>query len=195
MKPNKPLEFARPARRTATRPGDCSRAPLCTMTDMMRPNAKVLFRVPNEDGTVEVETLWATRLGGDKYRLDNSPFYAYGVSWKDVVLAPLSEEEQLPTFQSIVAKSGNRTVRVIFDPPIEDGNESDEILKGLASLGCDYEGANRKYVSVNIPPNASLDEVREYLIEKEATWEHADPTYDSLFPEHAQHAGPADVRP
>lgn len=155
------------------------------MTDMTRSNAKVLFRVPNEDGTAEVETLWAISLGGDKYKLDNSPFYAYGVSWEDVILAPFSEEEQFPTFQSIVAKSGNRTVQVIFDSPIEDGNESDEILKGLVSLGCDYEGANRKYISVNIPPNVSLDAVREYLLDKEATWEHADPAYDSLFPEHA----------
>ncbi|WP_341325878.1 DUF4265 domain-containing protein [Methylotuvimicrobium sp. KM2] len=113
------------------------------MTDMPSSNAKVLFRVPNEDGTAEVETLWATSLGGDKYKLDNSPFYAYGVSWEVVVLAPFSEEEQFPVFLSIVAKLGNRTVRVIFDPPVEDGNESNEILKGLVSLGCDYEGANR----------------------------------------------------
>ncbi|WP_328984038.1 DUF4265 domain-containing protein [Thiorhodovibrio winogradskyi] len=155
------------------------------MNDMMKQNAKVLFRVPNEDGSAEVETLWATSLGGDKYKIDNSPFYAYGVSWEDIVLAPFSEEEQFPTFQSVVSKSGNRTVRVSFDPPIEEGNESDVILKGLVSLGCDYEGANTKYISVNIPPNVSLDEVRQYLIEKETTWEHADPTYDRLFPENA----------
>jgi hypothetical protein len=60
-----------------------------------------------------------------------------------------------------------------------------DLVKGLVSLGCDYEGANSKYISVNIPPSVSLDEVRQYLIEKEATWEHADPTYDSLFPENA----------
>jgi hypothetical protein len=155
------------------------------MTDISKPNAKVLFRIPNEDGSAEVETLWATHLDGDKYKLDNSPFYAYGVSCEDVVLAPFSEEEQFPTFLEVVEKSGNRTVRVIFDPPVEDGNQSDQILKGLVELGCDYEGANRKYITVNIPPNINLESVRNYLIEHNATWEHADPTYDSLFPDNA----------
>lgn len=52
------------------------------MNDPEQPNAKVLFRVINEDGTAEVETLWATKLDGDNYQLDNSPFYAYAVSCK-----------------------------------------------------------------------------------------------------------------
>ena len=145
------------------------------MTSSPHPDAKVLFRVPNEDGTAEVETLWATSLGGDKYQINNSPFWAYGVSWEDVVFAPFSEIEGHPTFQLIVAKSGNRTVRVIFDPPIEEGNESDKVLQDLVALGCSYEGANRKYISINVPPNVELDEVCNYLVEKDAKWEHADP--------------------
>ena len=152
---------------------------------MKKPDAKVLFRVPNDDGTSVVETLWATSLGEDRYKLDNSPFYAYGVSWEDVVFAPFSEEEKFPTFQSIAEKSGNRTVRVSFDLPVEEGNSSDEMLKGLMALGCDYEGVNRKYISVNVPPDVSLDAVRNYLIQRDATWEHADPTYETLFPQSA----------
>ena len=53
------------------------------------------------------------------------------------------------------------------------------------ALGCSYEGANRKYFSVNIPAAVELDVVRRYLIEQKATWEHADPTYAALFPEDA----------
>lgn len=152
------------------------------MTSTPQPNAKVLFRVPSEDGSAEVETLWATSLGGDEYRLDNSPFWAYGVSWEDVVSAPFSEEEGFPTFRSVVRKSGNRTVRIIFDPPTESGSESERVLQGLVAIGCSYEGMNKKYVSVNIPPSVTLDSVRNYLIENNTTWEHADPTYASLFP-------------
>jgi hypothetical protein len=148
-----------------------------------RSNAKVLFRVPNEDGTSEVETLWATHLGGDEYKLDNSPFFAYGVSWDDIVSAPFDHEEGFPTFQRVVSKSGNRTVRVIFDPPVESGNESDQLLQGLMALGCDYEGANRTYISINVPPRVELEAVRSYLVEHDVQWEHADPTYASLFPE------------
>jgi hypothetical protein len=147
------------------------------MTSSTKPNAKVLFRIPNKDGSAEVETLWATSVGGDNFRLENSPFWAYGVSWEDVVFAPFSNEEGFPTFQSIVSKAGNRTVRVIFK-----GSESEEVLQGLVSLGCSYEGMNPKYVSVNIPSCVNLDVVRSYLVAKEAKWEYADPTYASLFP-------------
>ena len=58
------------------------------MTELSSPDSKVLFRVPADDGSAQVETLWATSLGNDQYRLENSPFYAYSVSWKDVVFAP-----------------------------------------------------------------------------------------------------------
>jgi len=155
------------------------------MPNSLRPNAKVLFRVIDEEGGTDVETLWATHLGADDYKLDNSPFYAYGVSWEDVVSAPFNPEEGFPTFDRVLSKSGNRTVRVIFETPTETGNESDRVLQGLVALGCSYEGANRKYVSVNVPSHVELNVVRIYLIEQKATWEHADPTYAALFPEDA----------
>lgn len=156
---------------------------LYVMTEHAEPSTKILFRVPNEDGSAEVETLWAVDLGNDQYRLDNSPFYAYSVSWQDIVYAPFSPEEQFPAFQRVVAKSGNRTVRIIFNPPVEQGNSSESVLQGLVRLGCSYEGANKSYISINIPPNVDLNKVREYLIEHDAQWEHADPCYAELFPE------------
>jgi hypothetical protein len=72
-----------------------------------RPDAKVLFRVPNEDGTADVETLWATSLGNDQYKLDNSPFYAYSVSWEDIVYAPFDPAEGYPAFQSVKIESAS----------------------------------------------------------------------------------------
>ena len=80
--------------------------------------AKVLFRVEEEDGSENVETLWAFDLGEDRYRLDNSPFYAYSVSPGDTVNAPVDPDEGRPTFSRVLEKSGNRTVRVILDPLI-----------------------------------------------------------------------------
>jgi Domain of unknown function (DUF4265) len=150
------------------------------MTSVAAPNAKVLFRVTEPDGSANVETLWAYDLGGDRYRLDNSPFYAYGVSAEDTVLAPRDDVEGIPTFRSVVSKSGNRTVRIIFDPPVASGNESDSVLQGLIALGCDFEGANPRYVVVNVPPRVDLVAVVSYLVGREANWEHADPTYDEF---------------
>src|SRR5262249_17810343 len=63
-------------------------------------NAKVLLR--DEE---YVETLWAERVGPDRYRLNNSPFWAYSVSWLDVVEAHPDENGQL-AFARIVEKSG-----------------------------------------------------------------------------------------
>jgi len=86
------------------------------MTQPSSPDSKVLFRVPEENGSAQVETLWATALGYDEYKLDNSPFYAYSVSWEDIVYAPFNESEGFPTFERVVKKSGHRTIRIIFNP-------------------------------------------------------------------------------
>lgn len=155
------------------------------MPDSAASNAKVLFRVPKEDGSDDVETLWATHVGGDHFKLDNSPFYAYGVSWEDVVSAPFDAKEQFPTFERVVSKSGNRTVRVLFRTPVEAGNEPDRLLQGLVAMGCSYEGANRRFISLNVPSGVELNVIRDYLIAHDVTWEHADPTYEALFPEDA----------
>src|SRR5712691_885051 len=143
---------------------------LGAMAQPSQPTVKVLFRVPNEDGSAEVETLWAFDLGNDQYKLDNSPFYAYSVSWQDIVYAPFDKDEERPTFQRVVSKSGNRTIRIVFDSAVEKGNESDRVLQGLVALGCSYEGANKKYISLNIPLEVELEAVRKYLIERNATW-------------------------
>ncbi len=144
------------------------------MKNTLQPTAKVLFRVPNEDGTTEVETLWATHLGTDQYRLDNSPFWAYGVSWADVVFAPFSAEDGLPTFQAVVRKSGNRTVRVIFESSLE----AEKSLPGITALGCSYEGMKNRYVAINIPVGIELASVCDYLTELEVMWEYADPNQE-----------------
>lgn len=146
------------------------------------PTAKVLFRIPEDDGSTSVETLWAVPLGNDLYKLDNSPFYAYGTSWQDTVHAPFDPQEGMPTFQSVVERSGNRTVRLILDPAASDGCETQGVLRGLIKLGCSYEGAHFRYFSVTVPVCIDLETVREYLIDQDVQWEHADPTYESLFP-------------
>jgi Domain of unknown function (DUF4265) len=148
------------------------------MSSVTGPTAKVLFRVAESDGSASVETLCAYDLGENRYKLDNSPFYAYGVSWGDTVLAPHDDAEGHATFHAVLVKSGYRTVRVMFDPPVKRGNASDVALKGLVKLGCEYERANAQYIAVSIPPNVDLARVVDYLVERKATWEHADPPYD-----------------
>lgn len=152
------------------------------MSNAGRPTGKVLFRVVGEEGSVNVETLWAFDLGQDRYRLDNMPFYAYSVSLGDVVLAPIDPAEQQPTFTAVVEKCGNRTVRIFFDEPVANGSKSMVLLEGLVDMGCEYEGATSRYFTVTIPPRVELATVRDYLVENALTWEHADPSYSELYP-------------
>ena len=150
------------------------------MSDPTEPNAKVVFRVPKEDGTEDVETLWAFDLGDDRYRIDNLPYFAYGVSWNDVVLAPVDHGDGRPTFEKVVEKSGNRTIRIFFETPVEDGSDSQKLLDDLVALSCEYEGANRKYIVINIPKDVDLQMVTEIVTGSGVQWEYADPTFDMI---------------
>src|SRR4051794_33172617 len=102
------------------------------------PTAKVTLRSPEGD----VETLWATNVGDNRYRLDNTPWYAYGVSWKDIVEARPDDDGQLQ-FQRVVVKSGHRTVRIRAEVPF-----SDEWLSRLVEHGVTFEGANRRFIGI-----------------------------------------------
>src|SRR5258706_8794060 len=150
------------------------------MKPFFDPKAKVLFRVVGEDGQDDTETLWAHDLGGDRYKIDNCPFFAYGISLHDVVFAPKDSTDGIPAFNQVLSKSGNRPVRVAFDPPVQAGNSSDKVLQGLVAIGCSYEGANSSYVVVNIPSRVDLLAVRDYLVAEGAQWEHCDPTYEEV---------------
>jgi hypothetical protein len=132
------------------------------------PQVKVALRGPDGD----VETLWAEHLGDHRYRLDNTPWYAYGISWRDIVEARPDAEGQLQ-FQRVLEKSGHRTVRITADAPF-----SDEWLQQILLLGCAFEGANRKYIGIDVPPEVDLAAVVAFLTVEDVRWEHADPTYE-----------------
>lgn len=144
--------------------------------------ASDMVKVALIDEEGDVETLWATPLGGELYRLDNIPFYAYGVSWLDVVEAPL-DAGGLPTFRRVAEKSGHRTVRVRQDDT--RAPEAKPLLESLSKLGCTYEGSAPSLLAVDVPPKASLEDVARYLVEAGFDWEYADPTCEELFPEAA----------
>jgi hypothetical protein len=135
-----------------------------------RPNAKVALTGP--DG--ELETLWATDLGDGTYRLENTPWYAYGVSWLDIVEAK-PEQDGLLKFSRVVSKSGNRTVRIRADEPF-----TTEWLNRLVALGASFEGAIGSYIGVNIPPETDLNVVTSFLTQEAVEWEHADPSYEQI---------------
>ena len=123
----------------------------------------------------KVETLWAFDLGGGRYKLDNTPWYAYGVSTGDVIEAELEEPNGFPVFKRVVEKSGYRTVRIVSDEDF-----TNDVLEEIKDLGCSFEGANRRYVAIDVPATVDLNAVADFLISRNIRWEHADPTWEEL---------------
>ena len=141
--------------------------------------AKIALEGPHGD----VETLWANLVAPDHYEIDNLPWYAYRISAGDVVEARPDTSGQLRV-QRIVRKSGNRTIRIILEltPDRQHTFESQRALAGLVERGCDFEGANKILVAINIPPAIDLSAIARYLADSGFRWEYADPTFEDLFP-------------
>jgi hypothetical protein len=148
------------------------------MKRFIDPRTMVVFRIANGDRTLETESLWAQDLGQDRYRIANCPFFVDGVSLHDIILAPRSRG--IPTFERVLSKSGNRTIRILLEKRVAPGNSSERIVKELASLGCGYESADRTFIAVNIPARLPLSILYCYLDEQGVTWQPADPTFDEI---------------
>lgn len=138
-----------------------------------------MVRIEFREGD-DVECLWAAPRGGHLYQIDNNPFFAYRVSWQDIVEAE-PDEEGILCFVRVVEKSGNRTVRVITKGYETTSAAAKPFLDGIVKLGCDYEGMQPYLISINVPPTVDLQAVADYLIASGHNWEYADPKYDDLF--------------
>lgn len=143
----------------------------------------VLCQDYDDDDQVDVETPWALSLGDNKYQLKNFPFFFYGLSFDDIFEAlPRYEDDPRPYLTKVLSKSGHKTVRLVFDASIKESEDSRSILAKLSAMGCGYEGNGAKFFVVNIQPHCNFAEVCEFLTSRDIEWEHADPTYDELYP-------------
>jgi hypothetical protein len=160
-------------------------------------NGMVKVRFHGTQGC-DSETLWVLPVSDDVYQLENSPFFAYGVyfcrsapstnaimrsrkvSWKDLIKAKPGKD-QFPEYVGCVKKSGNRTLRIIFQDFRSSEQPAQAILKQLTELGCSYEGMQPRLISINVPPEVELQRVTDFLKNQSGTqWEYADPTYDEI---------------
>jgi Domain of unknown function (DUF4265) len=132
---------------------------------------KVGFR--SEGG--QVETLWAFNMGGGKYRLDNTPWYQYGVSYQDVI-ETVPEADGFPFFVRVFEKSGHRTIRVRSESEV-----SHDLLESIKSAGASFEGSNKRLIAIDIPPGVDLAVVVQLVEATGIEWEYADPTYEQVY--------------
>jgi hypothetical protein len=142
-------------------------------TDVMTPissdglaGTMVAFLVGEGEGRF-VERLHAIPLGGGVYVLDNSPFYAYDISYKDVFRA-VSEDGSL-VFSEVVSRGGHSTYRIKL-PVGCDHEYFSRHWSELDRLGCTFEGSSgnaQRLYAIDVPPDVNVFEVYRLLEERE----------------------------
>jgi hypothetical protein len=123
---------------------------------------KVVFRLERDEvgwPPAAAEGVWAFAVGGGRYRLDNTPFFATAVSWTDVVRARRGSDGQL-WVEGVERRGGHSTVRVI----VRDRADLPRVRDDLIGLGCTVEGFEQiRLLAVDLPPEVDLAAIRAYL--------------------------------
>jgi hypothetical protein len=139
----------------------------------MTANPRVV-KVILTDEESHVEKPWAVHLGGNRYRLDNIPALARGVSWQDVIEAEPGADG-FPEFIRVVEKSGNRTIRAWLEQPTEENESWWQFVEGFVEMGCRYEAVAPHAFVLNIPPALDVKKVCDCLDDAGYVWEQTDP--------------------
>ena len=128
---------------------------------------KVFFKLLVEDDypPVSSESLWAERLDSGSFIVKNIPFYTREVCLDDEISVSLGVNAEYH-FKKVIKNTGNSTLRIIFFEAGEPWISS--VLEDLVASGCAWEGMSKKFFSINVPADVSLDDVLSVLAEKEA---------------------------
>ena len=102
------------------------------------------------------ETMWAEPLGDDLFKVNNVPFFAYGISNGDVVRC--KEREVI----EVVRPSGNRTLRVKFNNTLTQ-EQMQAIYEAIVGLGGEVEPGFPGLISINVPPAVDYDTLVSFL--------------------------------
>lgn len=158
---------------------------------------KVFVDLPNH-WLWKGESMWARALGKDLYELENSPFCAYGLNYKDVVLAQADSPSDKPRIRRVERRSGHRTLRFRF-PAEVDRSDRDSMLDKLNRLGTSFEGHEYRFFSLDAPPSADYQAVCDQLFVWEADgvleYETCEERVPGSFDESPEHEAGADEPP
>lgn len=135
-----------------------------------------MIRIPlpeDQWAGIRDEGVWAQPLSRGRFRVDNIPFYAYGLSVGDVVTACPTDNGTL-WLDEVVGRSGHSTYRIILRKDADVTSDEFRAAWGtLEDLGCTYEVASPRLLAVDVPAAASVDAAYSALDAGEASglWE------------------------
>ena len=122
---------------------------------------KVRIELPPENIlNASSETLWAEPLGNGLFKLQNSPFGAYGYSFEDIVIA---DDNEMPTVLGVHKNSGRSTYRILLKDGVLHTEEFVQAWKKLKQIGCTYEGSESTLLSIDIPAETDIYQAYKLL--------------------------------
>jgi len=117
--------------------------------------------------------MWASPIGEQRFRLENSPLYAYGVSYQDEIFAKKSADGTL-VFDAIAKRGGHSTYQILLSPD-KPRADFDRLWAKLQAIGCSYESSKdpENVFAVDVPPKADVYAVYAVLKDgqREGVWE------------------------
>jgi len=105
------------------------------------------------------KTVWAENVTPDRFRLRNVPFYAFGVSNEDVVLA--HKDGHVFVFDGVSIQAGHSTYRIILNATTQR-NDFDRAWLPLEELGCNYEEGPGTLKAVDVPASVDIAQVYQF---------------------------------
>jgi hypothetical protein len=106
------------------------------------------------------ETMWTKKITADRYLLLNIPFYANGISYLDTV--SVNSVQGVLHFESVAERGGHSTYRIFIAENVGEGSFRKPWLP-LERLGCTYEAATKRFLGIDVPPEADIYQAYELL--------------------------------
>src|SRR5207247_2059812 len=131
---------------------------------------KVMIELPRAEWHKHgAEWLWAEHWGMNLYRLRNTPLYAEGFSYGDVVEARPVEGGFI--VQRVARRGGHSTYVFLLSKEAAESHGWPKFWQPLEELGCRYESRGRLY-AVDVPPEVDVHKAYQLLEagEKAGVW-------------------------
>lgn len=134
---------------------------------------------------VATERLWATPLEGNRFRIENIPFFAKGLSFGDIVTGPSDKvaADGSITFREVAERGGHSTYRVMVTGELgsDRHNAYHLLLSKLRDLGATTEIANARLFAIDVSPSVVCGAIYDVLAlgAEEGIWDFEVGDYQS----------------